>query len=270
MAVFEYHKAGVSEAQQKKALAYLFRQDSAGLATDGVLAGLAVTQTTTASASVNVAGGAAMVQASTGNGASLMVNDTDPQSLDVLGANPMGGLARNDIVVIDQATGSLRVIVGTPNASPTDPSVPTSALALARIRNVASATVVDTAHIDDLRVFTQLAGDVDTGWITAASAGFTAASGFSGLSGTVRRKGGVVTVGLTITTTSAIGAGDIGNLTLVNVPAGWQCGGAGPMQGGSFAGGWNGQTNGSVITMGSTFVGFSAGATFSIVGTYLL
>ena len=156
MAVFEYHKAGVSEAQQKKALAYLYAQDSTGLATDGVLAGLAVTQTTTASAAVNIAGGAAMVQASTGNGASLMVNDTDPQSLDILTANPMGGLARNDLVVIDQATGSLRAIIGTPNASPTDPTVPTSALALARIRNVASATTIDTAHIDDLRVFTHL------------------------------------------------------------------------------------------------------------------
>lgn len=156
MTQFIRDKAANSEAQQKKALSYLFAQDSTGLASDGVLTGLTVTQTTTATASVNVAAGAAVVQDSAGNGASLCVSDTQ-ETVDVLGANPMGGTPRNDLIVFDSGTlssgtGGIRVIVGTPNAVPSDPAVPATAVALARIRNVASATTVDSAHIDNLIV----------------------------------------------------------------------------------------------------------------------
>jgi hypothetical protein len=70
----------------------------------------------------------------------------------------MGSVPRNDIVVADRATGSIRVIVGTANVTPTDPSVPTSAIKLARIRNAANATTVPSSAIDDLRVFTRVAG----------------------------------------------------------------------------------------------------------------
>ena len=177
MTQFIRDKAGADEASQKKALAYLFAQDSVGLATDGVLVGLAVSQTTTASASVNVAAGSAVSQDSVGNGAALMVNDTQ-QALDVLGANPMGGTPRNDLVVFDSATvssgsGGLRVIVGTPNAVPSDPSVPATAVKLARIRNAASATTVPSSAIDGLRVFTRLAGVplVQSGTVSLAGDG---------------------------------------------------------------------------------------------------
>jgi hypothetical protein len=196
-------KAGADEASQKKALAYLFAQDSTGLATDGVLTGLAVSQQTTASASVNVAAGAGVVQDSAGSGASMVVNDTQ-LALDVLTANPMGGTPRNDLIVFDSATvsagtGGLRVIVGTPNAVPTDPTVPATALKLARIRNLASATTVPAAQIDDLRTFTSLFGvlsqatiDNDSGWQTATlNTGWTNASGYTTQ---YRRKNGRVEV----------------------------------------------------------------------------
>ena len=165
MTQFIADKAGNTEAQQKKARAFLLTQDSTGLATDGVLTGLVVAQTGTASASVLVAAGAGVVQDSVGNGASQLVNDTQV-TLDVLTANPMGGTPRNDIVVFDAATvasgtGGIRVIVGTPNAVPTDPTVPATAIPLARLRHAASATTVPTAKIDDLRVKTSVFGGAD-------------------------------------------------------------------------------------------------------------
>lgn len=162
MTQFIRDKAAATEAQQKMALSFLFAQDSIGLASDGVLTGLGVFQTTTASASVTVTKGAGVAQDSALNGASLLVNDTDI-TLDVLTANPVGGLPRNDLVVFDASTisggsGGVRVLVGTPNASPTDPTVPATAIPLARLRHAASATTVPTAKIDSLRVKTSLFG----------------------------------------------------------------------------------------------------------------
>lgn len=154
--------AGNSEAQLRQLFSFLFAQDSSGLASDGALTGLAVTQTASASASVVVGRGAGVVQDSVLNGAQVLVNDTD-LTLDVLGSNPMGGLPRNDLIVFDAATlsggsGGIRAIIGTPNASPTDPSVPATAIPLARLRHAASATTVPTAKIDSLIVPTYLFG----------------------------------------------------------------------------------------------------------------
>jgi hypothetical protein len=163
--VFELHNAGNTEAQQKAGLAYLLAQVSTGKAAMGVLSGLVVSQTATASGSVQVAAGGAVAQAAVLDGASLLVNDSTA-TIDVFTANPMGSLPRNDIIVFDAATLSLRVIVGAPNATPTDPTVPTSAVKLARLRNAASATTIPTSAIDDLRVYTSLAGAT----ITVASA----------------------------------------------------------------------------------------------------
>lgn len=197
MAEFIRDKAGATEAQQKKALAFLFAQDSVGLATDGVLSGLQVTQTGTASANVLVGAGAAVTQDTVGNGASLMVNDTQ-KTLDVLTANPMGATARNDLVVFDSATASIRVIVGTPNVSPTDPTVPATATALARLRHAASATTVPTAKIDDLRTFTGMA-EYAPPWTSLTLAG--------GVSGTLkyRLRGAMVDVAVDVTGTFAAG-----------------------------------------------------------------
>lgn len=155
MAEFELDNAGNSEAQQKLGLAYLLSQSSQGIARTGVLSGLSVSQTTTASTGVLIAAGGSVVQASTLAGASLLVNDTQ-KTLDVLTANPVGGLPRNDIIVFDATIPALTVIVGTPNATPSDPTVPATSIALARLRQAASATTIPAAKIDDLRVFTTL------------------------------------------------------------------------------------------------------------------
>lgn len=152
--------AGNDETQLRQWFAYLVKQDSVGIASDGTLTGLGVAQTATASASVVVGKGAGVVQDTGLAGAVPLVLDSD-LTLDVLTANPVGGLPRNDLVVFDSATvtagaGGVRVIVGTPNASPTDPTLPATAVPLARLRHAASATTVPTAKIDDLRVTTSL------------------------------------------------------------------------------------------------------------------
>ena len=152
---FELHNAGNTEAQQKEAMAYLLAQASTGKAATGVLSGLAVAQTTTASGSVTVGAGAGVVQAAVLDGASVLVNDS-AATVDVFTANPMGSLPRNDLVVFDAATITVRVIVGTANATPADPTIPTSCLPLARLRNAANATTIPTSAIDDLRTFTRL------------------------------------------------------------------------------------------------------------------
>ena len=169
--------AGVSETQLRQLFSYLFAQDSVGLTTDGVLTGLGVLQTTTASASVVVGRGAGVVQDTVVNGVVPLVNDTD-LTLDVLTANPVGGLPRNDMVIFDAGTGTIRLLTGVPNASPTDPTVPATAIPLARLRHAASATTVPTSKIDNVRVFTRLFGlplnipkAVATGSVTIAPAG---------------------------------------------------------------------------------------------------
>jgi hypothetical protein len=162
---FENHRDGNSAAQQKLALAHLFQQSSStsiGLARNGVISGLTVSQTASASGSVVIDQGSCVVQTSVLSGASQLVSDTD-KTLDVLTANPVGSLARNDLIVFDRTGGSsggpaIRAIVGTPNASPSDPSVPSGAFRLARLRHAAFATTVPTAKIDDLRVFTAVRG----------------------------------------------------------------------------------------------------------------
>jgi len=72
----------------------------------------------------------------------------------------MGGLPRNDIIAFDSITTAIVPITGTPNATPTDPTVPATSVALGRLRHAASATTIPTAKIDNLRAFTTLAAAV--------------------------------------------------------------------------------------------------------------
>jgi len=171
-----YHSAGNSEASEKQGVAALFQQSSPGIAATGVLNGLAVTQTTTASGSVQVGQGAGVVQGSLTAGASLLSNPAP--TLDVFTANPVGALPRNDIVTFDSVTAAVKVFVGTPNATPTDPTVPNTAIPLARLRHAANATTIPVAKIDDLRVFTGLAGTASPAWVsytpTISGAGWAA------------------------------------------------------------------------------------------------
>jgi len=153
---FQYLDGGNSEVQDMQAEAYLYASSgTTGIAATGVIEGLVVTQTSTASGSVLIAAGACVNQASLGQGASRLINPSQ-KTLDIFTANPVGGLPRNDIVVFDSVTKLITVIVGTPNATPTDPTVPATADALARLRNLASVTAIDTAHIDQLQVPTAL------------------------------------------------------------------------------------------------------------------
>jgi hypothetical protein len=173
-----YHHALNAEADEKMGLAALFAQSAtAGVATTGVLTGLAVTQTTTASTAVQIAQGAGVVQSSLTAGASLLYNPAP--TLDILTANPVGSLPRYDIVAFDSLTGNVSALIGTPNATPTDPTVPSTSLRLARIRNVANAAAIDSAHIDDLRVFTTLLQAPEPAPVVAEYARGTS-PGFSG------------------------------------------------------------------------------------------
>lgn len=158
-----------TEAVFKQMFAYQWEGISTGQVRTGVLdpfgsgGPLRVTQTTTASSSVEVFRGMAIVQDSLLNGATPLLSNAT-KTLDVLGPNPMGATPRNDIVVFDAATTSIRNIVGTPNAAPTDPTIPATAVPLARLRHAASATTVPTAKIDDLRVWTGPAHPVKPVW----------------------------------------------------------------------------------------------------------
>lgn len=211
-------RTGESEQQWRQFLAYLFQQAATGRAVTGAILGLAVQQTATASGSVNVTIGAGVIQDSTSVGVFPVVNPDNPLVLDVLTANPLGGLPRNDIVVFDYATNSIRAIIGTPNAIPTDPSVPATALALARLRHAASATTIPTAKIDDLRVFTVLnvaSPGTDTGWLDLpiVPGGWTVPSGQ--VRWQARYRGGQV-----LYRGSLINASFTGLATICTLPAG--------------------------------------------------
>jgi hypothetical protein len=171
---------GMTEPEFKQIYSYLFAPAGA-TATTGVLSGLAVAQTTTASGSVTIAVGAGVVQDALVSGATPVVNNASV-TLDVFTANPMSGVSnpRNDIVVFNPLTESIQTVVGTPNAAPTDPTVATTSLKLARLRHAANATTIPTAKIDDLRVFTGVQGyQTDTGWknISITGSGFSTPSG---------------------------------------------------------------------------------------------
>jgi hypothetical protein len=156
MTEFQYLNQGNSEAQDRLATSFLLQQTpTPGLATTGVFAGLAVAQTATASTAVTISSGAGNSQDTVGNGAAFLINDT-VKTLDILTANPVGGTPRNDIVVFDSATTSIRALIGIPNASPTDPTIPATAIPLARIRNAGGATSIPSTAIDDLRTYTNL------------------------------------------------------------------------------------------------------------------
>jgi hypothetical protein len=135
----------------------------------------------------------------------------------------MGGVPRNDLIVFDTATvssgtGGVRAITGTPNAVPTDPAVPATAVALARLRHAASATTVPTAKIDDLRAYTGLGKQgPDTGWINLpiVPGGWTAPSGARWQA---RRIGSVVRFRGTLTNSSFVAASSW--VTICTLPAG--------------------------------------------------
>lgn len=147
MVEFKAATTGETEAQWRQFLSYLFAGGIPGIATTGILAGLSVSQTTPASTGVLVASGAAVVQDTVTNGVSPLISNA-AKTPDILVANPVGAVPRNDIVVFDSVTASIRSLTGVPNVAPGDPTVPATAVPLARLRHAANATTVPAAVID--------------------------------------------------------------------------------------------------------------------------
>lgn len=189
MSEFKTAAAGETEAQFRQFLSYLFQQASRGTAVTGVLGGdgLSVSQTATPSGSVQIIAGAAVQQTSLTTGVSPLISNAT-KTVDVLGASPMGALPRNDLIVFDASTATIVAVIGTPNASPTDPTPANPHVKLARLRNPASATTIVNANIDDLRVPVTLAPSAqDSGWVNIAIAGGKA--GQAGAPPQVRKEG---------------------------------------------------------------------------------
>lgn len=129
---------------------------------------LKVSQNSTPNMTVQVAAGECFIRGSQqlDQGAYNMFNDGAVTGLTVTAAHATN--ARRDLVVaevIDQAysgadTFRLRVVAGTPAASPSDPSVPNNALVLARIQVDAAVTSIVDAKITDLRTYANAVGGI--------------------------------------------------------------------------------------------------------------
>jgi hypothetical protein len=160
MTAFKPYITGENESQLRQWLAYQFEQSSTGVAKTGVLAGLGCTPTSPSpSGSVVIGKGAAVCQPS--SQAFPLVEPAD-ETFDVFTANPMQYVnnPRNDVIVLDQVTGLVTNLVGTPNAVPSsgEQSVPATAVPLWRLRHAANATTIPASVMDDLRVPTHVGG----------------------------------------------------------------------------------------------------------------
>lgn len=131
----------------------------------GVLSGLgnmfAVGQTSTASMQLQVFSGVAMIQGtqSTTQGAYALINDATT-NVTVTAANATN--PRIDLLILEvldasysgsSSLGQLRVVPGTPAASPVVPTLPANSIPLARIAVAANAASISNANITDLRPF---------------------------------------------------------------------------------------------------------------------
>lgn len=149
--------------------------------TEGVIGAtdFQVTQSSPTAMTVRVAAGIGVVQGDdqVTQGKYLVRNDALITGV-TIGAAPGSG-QRNDLVVLkvrDQNAGVgvnndaiIQVVAGTPSGSPVDPTVPDTALVLARVRVPAGTGAITTALIDDLRVKAAANYDaVPNGSITSA------------------------------------------------------------------------------------------------------
>lgn len=166
MTIVKSLRTGEQEAEFRQLWSYLLEQSSTGKAKTGVLAGCAVAATTpSATGSVVIGVGLANVQPTTGGGAFPELV-TAAETVDVFTANPMQFETnpRNDIIGITQ-DGAATVLVGTPNAIPTDPTVPSTVVPLWRLRHAAGATTITPQAADDLRASISL-NVTEPGWVT--------------------------------------------------------------------------------------------------------
>lgn len=134
--------------------------------TEGVVSGFAVTQTPTASMSVNISAGKAFVAGTSValQGMYNVINDA-PSSVSISGSNTSN--PRYDLIVITvndadvsgtANSAEFRVIAGVPSSNPQVPSIPPSTLVLARVYVGANVPTITTSVITDVRIYTAATG----------------------------------------------------------------------------------------------------------------
>jgi hypothetical protein len=113
----------------------------------------------------------------------------------------------------------------------------------------------------------------NTGVLTAAAAGFTPASGITGLTGSCLRRNGVVAVSFSFTVTAGFPDGEFANRDVVVIPAGWAPLVSSSLTSGSTGGGVFYYAEGTPsprIKVGSAAAALAAGAPSNCAGTWLV
>lgn len=119
---------------------------------------LGVSQQATPDMAVDVAAGQAFIAASSPGVGTYHVSNDATKALTIAASDPSND--RHDIVVAEVRNSfysgadddwQLRVVQGTPSASPSDPATPDNAIVLARVVVPASATQITDSDIADLR-----------------------------------------------------------------------------------------------------------------------
>lgn len=114
--------------------------------------------------SVTVAGGTAVIPATSGDG-SYRVYSPSPQTLTVATADPVN--PRIDLVcvnVVDNGNNTsfaeVQIIAGVASSSPVAPSLPASGLTLATVAVGAGVTTITSGNVTDLRIYTTGPGGI--------------------------------------------------------------------------------------------------------------
>jgi hypothetical protein len=110
----------------------------------------------------------------------------------------------------------------------------------------------------------------DTGTLTAAAGGFTAGAGFTALTGSVRKRSGLVSAQFTLTTSNALAAGDLGNLNCINVPVGWQPVVAAPLTSSGIGPGVWASVYQGFVTISALGTAANAGTQISLNGLWMI
>jgi hypothetical protein len=118
----------------------------AGLFTDGVLTGFNVAAHSPANLSVDVPLGKAVK--------SGLVMYSDATENVLIGTNT-SGYPRIDVIACDMDNNSIIAVPGTPASSPTVPVLTGNKVALARVLVGNNVSVINTANITDMRVYSQ-------------------------------------------------------------------------------------------------------------------
>lgn len=119
----------------------------AGIKGDGVLTGLAVSESSTPAMSVLVASGTCKIS-------NVVYTEASGQNLNI--SNGDATHPRKDIIVYDATAGNPAVVEGTPAAAPIPPNIPNGDIYLAMVHVAANeSTSIVNADIDEGRIYTQ-------------------------------------------------------------------------------------------------------------------